>query len=389
MRIAWVCPYLPAPENSGGRIRISSLVRAFAQDELHLYARFAEDDPPRDEIRPEKLPPWRSIHGSCARWPRFTRPITPLLPLSFPREVLDLLGEDDSRHPFDAVIVEHCYSAHWLPRLRRAAVVLSEHNVESEYFRKAVRSRPRQALKNALEFLRWRRYEAKIWRRADAITVVSERDRNRVHGVRPDSGIVVPNGVAIERYRFIPASRRSGNAILFVGLLSYQPNVDAAKLLATEVLPLVRRRIPDATLTIAGRDPLSNVRALESPSVRITGTVPNIAALYDEHADFANPGTVGGGSSLTVLEALATGLPLVCSPFAARGYGLESERHYISASSPREVAGALCRVLERRSELDGLAERGRRIAEAHAWNELAERFHGVVRGAVEARRTRS
>jgi polysaccharide biosynthesis protein PslH len=383
MRIAWVSPYLHTPENSGGRIRIANLARAFPNDELHLYARFAEDDV--DDVRPETCPPWRSIQGARARWPRWPKPLTPRVALSFPPEVLDRLCDDDAREPFDAVVIDHCYGAHWVKPLRRAALILSEHNVESEYFKRAVRSRPRHALKSSLDFLRWRRFEARIWRSVDSVVVVSERDREQVRRVRPDTGCVVPNGIALGRYRFIPPSARRGNAILFLGLLSYKPNQEAAIVLAERVLPRVRRRIPDATLTLAGRDPLNAVRRLANDHVRVTGTIPDVAPLFDEHAAFAVPLSFGGGSSLKVLEALATGLPLVGLPFAVRGYDLVADREYLSGRNPAELADQLCRVLERRAEFDALAARGRRVAEGYDWSKLGQRFAEVVRESVEAR----
>ena len=386
MRIAWVSPYLHTPENSGGRIRTTNLVRAFPNDELHLYVRFAEDDPDGRTVCPESCPPWRSIQGSPARWPPRSKPFTPRVALSFPPELLRLLADDDAREPFDAVVIDHSYGAHWVKPLRRAALILSEHNIESEYYKRAVGFRPLRALKTSLEFLRWRRYEAGIWRSVDSVVVVSERDRERVRRVRPDTGHVVPNGIALARYRFIPPSARRGNAILFVGLLSYEPNEEAAIVLAERVLPRVRRRIPDATLTLAGRDPQKPVRRLASDHVRVTGTVPDVAPLFDEHAAFAVPLSFGGGSSLKVLEALATGLPLVGSPFAVRGYDLAAEREYLSGRDPAELADQLCRVLERRADFDALAARGRRIAEGYDWAALGQRFADVVRASVEARR---
>jgi glycosyltransferase involved in cell wall biosynthesis len=195
----------------------------------------------------------------------------------------------------------------------------------------------------------------------------------------------VPNGIALGRYRFIPPSERRGNAILFVGLLSYKPNEEAATVLAKRVLPLVRRRIPDASLTLAGRDPLKTVRELASDHVRVTGTIPDVAPLFDEHAAFAVPLSFGGGSSLKVLEALATGLPLVGSPFAVRGYDLEPEREYLSGRNPAELADQLCRVLSKRADFDELAARGRRVAEGYDWAAIGQRFADVVRASVEAR----
>jgi glycosyltransferase involved in cell wall biosynthesis len=310
----------------------------------------------------------------------------PALPLSFPADVKRLLAEHDREDPFDAVILEHCYSAHALPEFHRAASILCEHNVESEYWLRETRSRPRGALKSGVTYLRWRRFEAAVWQKADAIAVVSEFDRIRVQELRPDTGVVIPNGISIENYRFIPPSQRKGRAILFVGVLSYLPNIEAAQTLAEGVLPLVRRHFPDATLTLAGRDPHKKVRALASPSVHVTGTVPNIATLFDEHCAFANPIAFGAGSSLKVLEPLAAGLPMIGSPFAVRGFGMQPGTHYMQANTPDQLADALCRVLSDPAAFDPMAREARQIAERHAWSGIREQFADLVRRTVDSKR---
>jgi glycosyltransferase involved in cell wall biosynthesis len=310
----------------------------------------------------------------------------PALPLSFPRKLMKLVAHHDAENAFDALVIEHSYSAHGVPRLRKGAAVLSEHNVESQYWLHAMRSQPRVAFRHAMEYLRWRRYENAVWRTADAISVVSEADRVRVQRVRPDTGVVVPNGAAVETVVFRPPSEKSARAILFVGTLSYTPNVEAAKTLANLVMPRVRRRFPDATLTLAGRDPRDEVRRLASSSVRVTGTVADIAALYADHVAFASPIGFGGGSSLKVLETLAAGVPLVSSRFSVRGFELEPETHYLPGDTPEQLALALCRVLEQPRAFDEMAVRGRQLAERFAWSAVRKKFAGVVHDAVDAKR---
>jgi polysaccharide biosynthesis protein PslH len=385
MRVAWVSPYLPAPENSGGRIRIANLVRAFEGHELHLYARLALDDP--ESIG--ELPPWRSIHARRAQWPRLPEVVVPALSRSFPTELKALLAVHDRERAFDAVIVEHSYSAYELPVFQRAAVVLAEHNVESEYWLRELRSRPHKLLKNSVAYLRWRHYESQVWRNADAIAVVSVDDQRQVQNVRPDTGMIIPNGIALENYRFIPPSGRTGRAILFVGLLSYNPNIEAARLLAERVLPLVQRHFPDATLTLAGRDPHVSLRRLASNSIRVTGTVLNIARVFDEHAAFANPIRFGAGSSLKVLEPLASGLPLVGSSFAVRGFELRPGAHYLQAETPEQIAAELCRVFADPSAFDAMASRSRRIAERYSWVDIREDFSALVRQTIDIKRRRA
>jgi polysaccharide biosynthesis protein PslH len=391
MRIAWLTPYFPAPEDTGGRIRIASLARGFSapEDERHLYSRRAPDDLANGAGRPgAAVAPWTSIQtwtdGPAPRlvWPS----LLPGFARRFPPGLTQALARDHARRPFDAVVVEHCLTGHPLPPLPGAVVVLNEHNVESSYYLRAITAeRGRKLATNLRDYVQWRTLERRVWRSVDEISVVSEEDAAHVRRFRPDTTVVTPNGIAIDRYRYIPPSRRAGSAVLFVGLMSYVPNIEAARFLAREVMPRLRRRVPDATLTLAGRDPTAEVRGLASAHVRVTGTVPDIAALFDDHAAFAMPLSFGAGSSLKALEPLATGVPLVASTFAVRGYRLRHGEECLLADGPSDMAEALAGVLTRARDLDPMAQRARRFAEGYAWSSISARFADFVRGAAARR----
>lgn len=375
MRIAWLCPYLPAPANSGGRIRITELARPLSKHDLVLFCSLGNDDDEPGLLPPQALAHFQTVHSDRERTV-FWSLRTPGLPRAFPRSLHKRLIEEDRRAPFDLAIAEHCYATYRLPRLSRAPLLLNEHNIESDYWLGEFWKK--RAPNRLPHFVRWRAFERKSWKRADAVTAVSERDARRIEAVRGDSCLVVGNGISLEDYDYVSPSKRGGNRVLFVGMMSYEPNVVAATLLATEVIPRVRRVFPDATLTIGGRAPNARVRALESASVQVTGTVSSLRQLFNEHAVYANPVAFGGGSSLKTLEPLATGLPLVASEFAVRGYALSGGRHYLPANQPDEMADAICRVLGERARFDDIAVRGREIAESHAWSELVQPFTRLV-----------
>ena len=375
MRIAWLSPYLPAPATSGGRIRIDQLARSLSHHELHLFARLGGDDAPLDSLPKGSLDVWASVCAERESRAGFSMR-TPALPRTFPPALHQKLLDADHSKPFDVLIAEHCYSLHGLPRLSRAPVILNEHNVESEYWLGEFRdTRKPNRLK---EYLRWRAFERQCWRRADAVTAVSKRDARRIERFSSGSCQVISNGVTAGNYRYVPPSERTGNAILFVGMMSYQPNVVAARTLAREVLPRVQQHIPDATLTIAGRAPNPKVRALSNPSVRVTGTLANLAGLFDEHAVYANPIRFGGGSSLKTLEPLICGLPLAAGSFAVRGFSLEPGRHYLQADADDALAEQVLHALTNRSQLDTMAKQARLLATRYAWPTLTQPFAQLV-----------
>ena len=382
MRIAWLTPYWPAPANSGGRIRIGALAASLSSEELVLFSRLAAHD---DVVVHEG-----DAFGPFAR--AYARPrgspgirVLPMLPAiirSFPRELSALVAEQHRHRPWDMVIVEHCYAYVDLPPLPGAQIVLNEHNIESNYWRRRLKCRPADLPGNLHQYAIWRRYETMAWRNVDAVSVVSEQDSADVRKIRPDSGVVFPNGVDIDRHHFIPPSARRGSRVLFLGSMDYEPNIQAAIMLAEQVLPELRTLVPDATLTIAGRDPSAAVRNLSNSFVHVTGAIDDLREVFDSHSAFAMPIELGAGSSLKALDALATGLPLVASPFAVRGHPLVGGVHYVDARSPVEIATSLADVLEHPAKFDDMAKRGRVVAESLSWRAIGSRFADWVHAAA-------
>lgn len=380
MRVAWLTPYLPFPENTGGRIRIAGLARGVARRaELSLFSCLSQHDRGAD-LPKSAFGPWSHVHTAGR--------VESLGPLSFkpgaarrmPPELSRALVEADAKAPFDAVVVEHCYAIEALPALKRAALLLDEHNIESDYYGRAARRAPHKLL----EYWSWRRYERAAWRRADQVVTVSERDARVVQHEQPQKGVEVSNGTRFDAFKYIKPSERRGAGILYVGMMDYAPNIQAAKKLALEVLPLVRQAVPEASLTLCGRGAGKDVRALVSDSVRVTGTLPEVFSIFDQHAAYAMPLEHGAGSSLKVLEPLAAGLPLVASSFGVRGYQL-TDAEYLPATDAASFARALVRVLTQPSEFDAMAERARKAAQRYSWDGLGERFADIVERAVAQR----
>jgi glycosyltransferase involved in cell wall biosynthesis len=380
VRVAWLTHFVPAPENTGGRIRVARLARALAAREgvaIDLYARVAAHD------RGTPLPvggegPWARVEAIA---PSFWQvggspPWLPRPARSMPRGLAKGLLAEHARSPYDAVVASHCFAARGLVGEGGPLLVVDEHNVESDFMP--------QGGGAGYEKLAMERFERAVWRRAAAVSVVSEGDAARVRRFCRGEVAVVPNGIVLERYQFRAPSSREGTGVLFVGLLAYGPNVEAAKVLAREVMPRLRGRVPGAYLTLVGSHPSAEVRALAGPGVRVEADVPSVAPFFDGHAAYAMPLAAGAGTSLKVLEPLAAGLPLVATRFAVRGYDAIGADHYVPAEGADEMADALALVLEGRAALDPMAERARAFAASYAWDALGARFADVVLGAIRA-----
>ncbi len=255
-----------------------------------------------------------------------------------------------------------------LPMSRRRPVIYNAHNIESDYVRD--KGRGESAARE-----RMRRFEQRIIGAASESWMVSRRDVEAAEALAPGSRVrYVPNVVdvtaIVPRTSAVPAAPEAGT-LFMVGDFTYQPNRDARRLLADEVMPRVWRERPQARLLIAGREIGHWIPA--DPRVVSCGFVDDLTPLY-EGADCAVvPLLEGAGSPLKFVEALAYGVPVVATPLAARGLEVVAGVHYEEGADAGALAAAILRVLAGGG--GQLAAAGRALAEAeYSIESLAQRI---------------
>ncbi|GAC1587873.1 MAG: hypothetical protein NVS3B21_03150 [Acidimicrobiales bacterium] len=205
------------------------------------------------------------------------------------------------------------------------------------------------ALANRLDERRWNRVEHAVAKHADRVLVCSELDRNRLN--EPNT-VVLPNG-----YSRTPPPHTDGRlaqdrpgtlapTLLFIGLLFYPPNVDAATLLAREVLPAVRKRLPGAQLRLVG-EPADEVAALGAyPGVTVAGRVPEVDPELAGADVVVVPVRYGGGTRIKIIEAFAHGVPVVSTSVGCEGLEVEAGRHLLVADTMAEFADAVVSIVQ-------------------------------------------
>ena len=151
--------------------------------------------------------------------------------------------------------------------------------------------------------------------------------------------------------------------ILYVGDMSWGPNISAAVFLAHEVLPELRGRLPRVRLRIVGRNPAPEVRSLARlPGIEVTGGVPSIKPHLLDAQVLAVPLDSGGGTRLKILEAFAAGLPVVSTSVGCEGLLVNHETHLLVAKRDHFAEG-LFRLLNESSLARWLAARARDLAQ--------------------------
>lgn len=211
---------------------------------------------------------------------------------------------------------------------------------------------------------RYERLERHYLPRFDRVLVCSEDDGQDLAsrcGVDVD---LVPNAVPLPDID-VDAAANPRWDLLFVGNLSYRPNVDAARWLCERV----RLALPSASIALVGRDPSPDVVALaREGQVYVSGTVPEVGSFYAASQVAVVPLMTGGGTSIKLLEAMAHSRPVVSTSVGARGLPVRHGEHLLVADEPAAFAEA-CRLL--------LADPARATELAAAGHELVRKSFTV------------
>ncbi len=179
-----------------------------------------------------------------------------------------------------------------------------------------------------------------------------------------------------------------GDYILYAGIYKLRKN-HAGLLQAFQKFLLDGSR---AQLVIAG--PLKEGEAILrrfveelgiSESVVFTGFVPeaDLAALYSAARVYACP-SLYEGFGFTVLEAMACGTPVVCSPATSLPEAAGNGALYADPGNAVDFAQALQRAFHDEPLRQELIERGRKNVESFTWDKAAAQTLAVYQSAIEA-----
>ena len=184
---------------------------------------------------------------------------------------------------------------------------------------------------------------------------------------------VVDNGIDRDYFGAVTADR-DPFTVLFLGSLDWRPNQDALALMLDTIFPLLRAAEPRARLDVVGRNPPASLarRAAEVEGVSVHADVADVRPFLARGSVMAVPLRIGGGSRLKILEALASGLPVVSTRVGAEGLCLRDGEHLVVADSAEEMASALLNALRSPGTARALADRGRALVlERYDWDALA------------------
>ncbi len=180
-----------------------------------------------------------------------------------------------------------------------------------------------------LEFERLRNYERKIFDYFENKIIISEQDKTLISHPNFNQIKVISNGIS-EKF-FTAKAIEKDHDLVFVGNLSYAPNIEAAEILALKIIPELHKRGHKLNLLLSGASPDERIVKLKNEFITVTGWVEDIRESYLRGRLFVAPLFIGTGQQNKVIEAIALQLPCVTSSLVSRGLNQYSLQNIILA----------------------------------------------------------
>lgn len=405
MRILFVATQLPYPPDTGGRIRTLSLLKHLTRNHDLTFVCAVDPNTPAqdlDEMRRvcPKFYPVRQTQVNRSSWRYFTKLAANMGSLQpfgvakdYSPELASLVKRLSASGESDVLVCDFLHATINLKGVNGIPVVLFQHNVEAEIFRRYYLQQTKLPGR-LFWFYQWKkmqRYERRISRDMDCCIAVSETDRETFRRDYQLTNVArIDTGVDVDYFSGASA-QRIPHRLVFTGSMDWLPNEDAMVWFVREILPTVTRALPDTSLAIVGRRPTPKVQQLaRNHQVIITGRVDDVRLYLAEGSVFIVPIRIGGGTRIKIFEAMASNIPVVSTTVGAEGLELEDGRHLLLSDDPKSFAQSVIRLLQDRNYAQQLAGSARSlVAEKYDWSIVSKQFATICLHTIKERKAQT
>ncbi|HET9906376.1 MAG TPA: glycosyltransferase [Anaerolineales bacterium] len=394
MRIAYIVPYVP----NLIRTRPYNLITQLSALG-HEVTVFTLGSNHADQIEAQRLkshcheveyfdqPLWRSLWNSATALPS-ERPLQSVY--SWQPAMAREIVKRASRNEFDIVQIEHLrgsrFGLYLKSRLPNLPVVWDSVDCISHLFQQAAKHSSSffGTFMTRFELGRTRKAEGHLACRFDHVLVTALSDKNALlelvpKGMTPSKLSVLPNGVDLEYFRPNANVQREPETLVFSGKMSYHANISMAKYLVQEIMPRIWKVRPNVVLYIVGKDPNPTIKKMmENPLIRVTGTVDDIRPFLWRATVSVVPLLYGAGIQNKILEAMATGTPVVTTCQALSALQAQPGKDLFASDDPDGFSQAVLGLIADRDLQQQTGDAGSQYVRTfHSWSSIASRLVNV------------
>lgn len=365
MKILQLAPRFPFPLDDGGKIGIGNIYINFSRlgNEVHLFV-FEDSKISNDALEEAKkygkvfLYPHIPKNSLFGAFLAFITNSSLYLNKHYSDKVLEYLSALCEKERYDIIHCDHTAMARLgiaLGRKFDIPVALRLHNIEfmiwqryAEYLsdtnpKKLFVAQQAKALKKA---------EIEIMSSVDVCFPITEEETELARQLAPNAKFVcVPVGVDTEKFKYVDMNSRESKTLAIATTYKWQPNVDGLIWFIENVMPILKNELSGIKLNLYGKDLPEKFKDYSHLGVCPIGYVQDIVPCLQKATLYIAPLFVGAGVRIKILEAMATGLPVVATDIAAQGIPAGKSQGLIRVNSSEETAKSIIALLKNKQML--------------------------------------
>lgn len=225
------------------------------------------------------------------------------------------------------------------------------------------------------EAKRLKNYERVIFDYFEHKTIISDQDREFILHPNRNEIVSIPNGIDERFFDFTKTPARYD--LVFIGNLSYAPNVEAVEYIATELLTKNKH----LTCLISGATPHSTIQkiARSNAQIELQGWIDDIREAYVSGKIFIAPMMIGTGMQNKLLEAMALGIPCITTTLANNAIEAVHNEHILVANTTDEFLAAINDLLTDEELYKRIATNGKAyIRENYSWKKSTQELAALI-----------
>ncbi len=390
-RVLLLTSNLPYPPISGGLIKTYKLIQHLQhQYELSMLCILKDEDSTENVEKFEKLCNFKELllfkYDKKRTIYNFLKSILVSKPLSvyrnFNRKKREMIK--NRLNEYDYVIVDHFFMFEYAFDIPKEKIIYHAHNAEYvlwERFSEENIGLKKIAIK--WESKRIKKYERKICNGSNFI-FASTNDIEKLKEVSQNHfNFIETLHLGNEDLLDYPNLnfRDLESSILFIGTLTWGPNLDGIKWFLNNVWPSLHKQDKDIRFYIIGKYDNHELKSIVSKlsNVHLLGFVDNLEDYFQKAKVFISPLQYGSGIKVKNIEALYRGIPLVTTEIGVEGIDIKDGKEVFIVKNPDEYINSILNLLQNEEIWTSTRDESRKLAKnKYCWDQVLKNFDLVL-----------